>query len=83
MSATIINLDDYRELAHRSADGIDVRLLWSASSDEVSVEVTDSRLDNVLYLPVARDRAMDAFNHPYAYAAGAGVDYEAAPPLAA
>jgi hypothetical protein len=77
MSAEVINLDDYRELAHRSSDGIFVTLFWSAKSDDVTVEVVDSGADNVFYLPVARSRALDAFNHPYAYAANQGVEYEA------
>jgi len=77
MSADVINLDDYRELAHRTSDGIAVTLFWSLRSDDVTVEVVDEGTDNVFYLPVARDQALDAFNHPYAYAASQGVEYEA------
>jgi hypothetical protein len=77
MSATVVNLDDYRELAHRSSDGIDVTLFWSFKSDDITVEVVDRGMDNVFYLPVGRDRALDAFDHPYAYAAGQGVEYQA------
>ena len=69
MSADVINLDEYRELAHRSSDGINVTLFWSFKSDDVTVEVVDQGTDNVFYLPVARNHALDAFNHPYAYAA--------------
>jgi hypothetical protein len=58
-----------RELAHRVADGIEVQLLWSAADDTVSVAVSDHRDGVVFELPVAADRAMHAFNHPFAYAA--------------
>jgi len=58
-----------RELAHRVADGIEVQLLWSAADDRVSVAVCDHRDGVVFELPVAPDRAMHAFNHPFAYAA--------------
>jgi hypothetical protein len=77
MSSNVVNLSEYRELAHRAADGIEVTLFWNSSHDEVSLEVRDHGTDNVFYLPVARNRAMDAFNHPYAYAASQGVEYEA------
>jgi hypothetical protein len=77
MSSNVVNLNEYRELAHRATDGIEVTLFWNAQHDELSVEVLDHGADNVFYLPVARDRAMDAFNHPYAYAASQGVEYEA------
>jgi hypothetical protein len=61
--------DSRRELAHRVADGIEVQLLWSATDDSVSVAVCDHRDGVVFELPVARDRALHAFNHPFAYAA--------------
>jgi hypothetical protein len=34
----------------------------------VSIELVDSRLDERLEFEVARDKALDAFRHPYAYA---------------
>ena len=58
-----------RELAHRVADQIEVQLLWSTEDDTVSVAVCDHRDGVVLDFPVARDRAMHAFHHPFAYAA--------------
>jgi hypothetical protein len=61
--------DTRRELAHRVADGIEVQLLWSTSDDTVSVAVCDHRDGVVFELPVARERALHAFNHPFAYAA--------------
>jgi hypothetical protein len=58
-----------RELAHRVADQIEVQLLWSADDDTVSVAVCDHRDGVVFELPVAPERALHAFHHPFAYAA--------------
>jgi hypothetical protein len=58
-----------RELAHRKADGIEVTLLWDASDDTVTVEVFDAGTDESFEIGVPRDRALDAFHHPFAYAA--------------
>ena len=57
-----------RELDHRSADGIDVRLLWDPRTNHVSIAVTDERSGSVLAFPVESAEALTAFNHPYAYA---------------
>jgi hypothetical protein len=62
------------ELAHRSTDGIDVTLFWHRSSDRVTIELVDSRFDEYLEFEVARDKALDAFRHPYAYASTAALD---------
>ena len=64
------------ELAQRTADGIEVTLLWSQCDDSITVEVFDRGAENLFELEVARDRALDAFYHPYAYAAQQGLDYE-------
>ena len=58
-----------RELAARDSDGIHVRLLWNARENGVSVSVEDSRVGDRFQLAVAPDRALDAFYHPFAYAA--------------
>ena len=57
-----------RELAHRSADGIEVSLHWSKVSNRVTIELTDRRLGTRLGFEVAGSRALDAFHHPYVYA---------------
>jgi len=57
-----------RELAHRAHDGLEVTLLWDARSNEVSIDVADERSNTSFSLPVAPGSALDAFNHPYAYA---------------
>jgi hypothetical protein len=57
-----------RELAHRSADGLEVALLWHPRRDHVSVAVHDRRDGSELEFAVDPSRALDAFNHPFAYA---------------
>ena len=58
-----------RRIAHRSADGVDVTLLWNPVSDAISVQVIERDTEACFELPVARDQGLNAFNHPYAYAA--------------
>lgn len=57
------------ELAHRTSDGIDVYLFWNQPSDQVTISVLDARNDDRFELEVDGRHALDAFNHPYAYAA--------------
>jgi hypothetical protein len=58
-----------RELAARESDGIQVLLLWHPGENALTVSVEDARVGDRLSLAVAPDRALDAFYHPYAYAA--------------
>ena len=58
-----------RELASRESDGVHVLLLWHPKDDAVTVSVDDSRAGRRFELAVDRDRALDAFYHPFAYAA--------------
>jgi hypothetical protein len=58
-----------RELAHRTSDGIEVTLFWSKSSNQVMIAVLDTRSNEALEFDVDGSAALDAFNHPYAYAA--------------
>jgi hypothetical protein len=67
MSATPFS--ERRELAYRTSDGIDVRLFWSKPTDRVTIAVLDTRSGEVLEFEVEGSAALDAFNHPYAYAA--------------
>ncbi len=57
-----------RELDHRNTDGIDVSLLWNALTDRVSVSVHDHRSGEIFVVEVPGADALEAFNHPYAYA---------------
>ena len=72
-----------RELAHRSTDGIDVTLLWTQSSNVVTIAVIDSHSGEELEFEVDGRYALDAFNHPYAYAATGRVHSPQVAPLAA
>ena len=58
-----------RELAARESDGVRVLLLWHPDRDALTVSVEDGRLGDQFQLSVASDRALDAFYHPFAYAA--------------
>jgi hypothetical protein len=58
-----------RELAARENDGIYVLLLWQPQEDAVTVSVEDGRRGDRFQLAVAPDQALDAFYHPFAYAA--------------
>ena len=73
----IHTLPTVRELAHRQADGIEVSLLWNSTDNALKVAVTDSRTGDSFQLAVdQRDRAIDVFEHPYAYAADRGLDFQ-------
>jgi hypothetical protein len=68
MSATT-GRNDVRELASRESGGLAVRLVWHPNDDAVTVSVTDSGTGDRFQLAVDRKRALDAFYHPFAYAA--------------
>lgn len=60
---------DRGELAHRTSDGIEVTLFWTKSSNRVTIAVLDTRSGEALEFDVDGSAALDAFKHPYAYAA--------------
>ena len=57
------------ELALRNSDGIEVALLWDGVEDRVLLDVRDSRTGECFVCDVDRADALDAFRHPFAYAA--------------
>ena len=57
------------ELDQREGDGLQVSLLWNPSDDTVSVLVVDTKGDKGFELQVDPELALDAFHHPFAYAA--------------
>jgi hypothetical protein len=61
--------DNTRELAARESDGIHVLLLWHPRGNALTVEVGDDRIGDGFQLAVAPECALDAFYHPFAYAA--------------
>ncbi len=58
-----------RELAARDSDGVHVLLLWHPRENTLTVSVEDARVGDRFQLAVAPDRALEAFYHPFAYAA--------------
>jgi hypothetical protein len=66
-----------RELDSRSSDGLEVSLLWQPETNRLSVSVSDAKTGDDFVLDVDPVEAMDAFNHPYAYAARRGVHFVA------
>jgi hypothetical protein len=58
-----------RELASRESDGVHVLLFWHPRDDALTVSVEDSRAGRRFEISVDSRRALDAFYHPYAYAA--------------
>jgi hypothetical protein len=64
-----------RELDYRAGDGLEVKLLWSPQTNQLSVTVFDSKTGDDFKLEVSSSEALDAFHHPYAYAANHGVEF--------
>lgn len=62
-----------RELDFRSNHGLEVALLWEPETNRVSVSVFDRRSGDDFTLEVDPAEALDAFHHPYAFAASRGV----------
>ena len=58
----------YKELAHRAGDGLGVFLLWSPTDGRLTVMVDDAKAQERFALDAPPDKALDVFNHPYAYA---------------
>ena len=57
-----------RELAYRAGDDLEVSLLWNRVADTLTVLVADERTGQSFALAAPRDRALDVFYHPFAYA---------------
>ena len=61
-----------RELAQRLSGTVEVLLLWHREIDRVGLSVRDLSTGAGFHLEVAPANAIDAFYHPYAYAARRG-----------
>ena len=64
------------ELDYRANDGVEVSLLWHKPTNRLFVSVHDTRSDELFELDVASEYALDAFEHPYAYAHSRGLRRE-------
>ena len=64
-----------RELDVRASDGLEVALLWNPETNGLTVAVFDTKSGDDFDIEVSANEAMDAFHHPYAYAANHGVHF--------
>ena len=55
------------ELDFRSNGQMDVTLLWDRGDDTIVVQVLDWATSQLFTVRPPRDRALDAFRHPFAY----------------
>jgi hypothetical protein len=55
------------ELASRSGDGLEVSLYWSEANGTVTLVVVDQRTEVESEHEVPRERALEAFYHPFAF----------------
>jgi hypothetical protein len=65
-----------KELAYRANDGVEVALVWDPRTNALAVTVNDVRTGDDFELAVGSAEALDAFDHPYAYAASRGVHFD-------
>jgi hypothetical protein len=65
------------ELDAREGDGIDVQLFWHPRSGSVTVSLFDTTHEQAFELLVDPAEALDAFNHPFAYAAFQNIPFTA------
>lgn len=68
---------EIKELDARSGDGLEVRLLWHPETDTITVSVVDLTHGHAFELAVDPGDAVDAFQHPFAYASFRGIPYDA------
>jgi hypothetical protein len=65
--------NETRELDFRARDGLEVALLWHTETNRLTVAVFDSQNGDDFEIEVSSSDAMDAFHHPFAYAASSGI----------
>lgn len=62
--------EEMKDLDFRTADGVEVTLLWAKALNRVWVAVHNHRSGEAFEIEVrADDNPLDVFHHPYAYAA--------------
>jgi hypothetical protein len=64
----------WSELAARENDGLAVSLFWSKATGRTRIVVVDQMFKAELHVDVPPACALDAFHHPFAYAAGRGLE---------
>lgn len=64
-------------LASRRNAGIRVTLVWAPDTNAAAVLVRDDSTDDEFELVLeSEDNPIDVYEHPYAYAAWRGIDYQ-------
>lgn len=58
----------YTELDARQNDGHTVQLLWDPESGETAIRIEQYNPHKVIQFQVLGEKALAAFNHPYAHA---------------
>lgn len=66
MSAAAVS-DPRHELARRVSGGLEVTLYWNSFDNSTSVEVWQPTSHEALAFAVPRERALDAYYHPFAH----------------
>jgi len=61
-----------RELAERLSGADEILLLWDPESERIALSVLDQATGAGFRIGLAPEDALDAFYHPYAYAARRG-----------
>ena len=74
MAANALTFSARRELASRTSSELEITLWWDPRVNAVAVSVWDWTRDTHFELAVGRDRALDVFHHPFAYASRRGLD---------
>ena len=71
------SLTHRRELARRLSGGIEVTLYWSPDDNTTYVEVSQPAIEEALLFNVPRERALDAFYHPFRHLTAEGERWNA------
>ena len=79
MPATSLTDSPLRELAHRVSSGAEITLLWNEPTGAVTVSVWNRGSGQQTEFAAAPARALEAFYHPYAYAASLNVRWHDTP----
>ena len=67
MNTPLASATRRRELGHRVSGGYEIVLCWNADDSSTSIEIWQPTTDETMTFTVARDRALDAFQHPFVY----------------
>ena len=67
MSTTAVTHADRHELARRVNGELEITLFWDRRDNSTSLDLRHSAIDEPISFRVPRDRALDAFHHPFAH----------------